>query len=135
MPSTDEHEHEHDPSCPFCRIALARPPHPPTTTIPSRETPQTPDPSDPSPSPATQQPLSPDLTDPPSYVVLSTPHVVAFLDIMPITRGHLLVATRRHVEKVTGMETLEGMEVSKLQFSLFGSCLGVKGPPDPHDAG
>jgi diadenosine tetraphosphate (Ap4A) HIT family hydrolase len=43
---------------------------------------------------------------------------MAFLDIMPITRGHLLVATRRHVEKISGMSGEEGAEVSSLSVCL-----------------
>jgi len=34
----------------------------------------------------------------PCYKLAETAHVLAFLDIMPITRGHLLVVPKEHVE-------------------------------------
>lgn len=52
-------------------------------------------------------PLSPpsvvnsELTAPSSFIVLSTPTVIAFLDIMPLSRGHLLVCPRNHRPKLT----------------------------------
>lgn len=52
-------------------------------------------------------PLSPpavvdsELTTPSSFIVLSTPTVIAFLDIMPLSRGHLLVCPRNHRPKLT----------------------------------
>lgn len=53
----------------------------------------------------------PEKTSPPSFVVLSTPHVIAFFDIAPLTRGHILVATRRHRIKVGDLSSFEGSEV------------------------
>ncbi|RHZ68549.1 uncharacterized protein CDV56_109663 [Aspergillus thermomutatus] len=87
-------------SCPFCRIAAAYPPIPPpifhprqkqdgayeTTIIPTDTTQET-----------------------HAHLVLSTPHVLAFLDTMPLTRGHVLVVTRDHYEKLKDM----GVEVSR----------------------
>ena len=62
----------------------------------------------------------PEKTSPPSFMVLSTPHVIAFFDIAPLTRGHVLVATRRHRIKVGDLSSFEGSEVG-WSFYLF-SC-------------
>src|SRR3954471_18141182 len=91
-----------DPSCPFCVIASAFPPVPPSTFDFQ---------SSASASYATSDPLHPENTFPPSYVILSTPDVIAFLDIAPLTRGHILVATRRHLVKTVNLTTAEGAEV------------------------
>ncbi|KAF2211599.1 hypothetical protein CERZMDRAFT_43048 [Cercospora zeae-maydis SCOH1-5] len=47
---------------------------------------------------ATNVPLSPDpeRVDPQCHLILSTPLVLAFLDIMPISPGHILLTTRKH---------------------------------------
>lgn len=84
----------HDPDCIFCQII---------TTYPVI------DPLDPSFPQSTE--LSPERLMPPAFVLLSTPHVVAFLDIYPLTRGHVLVCPRRHAEKVGDMNPDEGAEV------------------------
>ncbi|KAK0105230.1 hypothetical protein ONS95_004378 [Cadophora gregata] len=44
-----------------------------------------------------------------AYPVLSTPFVVAFLDIAPLSPGHLLVCPRRHAVKATEMTVAESM--------------------------
>ncbi len=36
----------------------------------------------------------------PAYVVLDRDHVLAFLDINPVARGHTLVITKRHYESL-----------------------------------
>ncbi|SLM38179.1 Histidine triad, conserved site [Lasallia pustulata] len=81
------------PPCPFCLIASSHPPFSPTSP-----------PSTPKPPPST-------------YVLLSTPLVIAFLDIAPISRGHVLVATRAHREKVSDVTVAEGR--------ALGAWLGV----------
>ncbi|RPB14977.1 HIT-like protein [Morchella conica CCBAS932] len=68
-------------SCPFCTIAASFPPHPPS-----------------SPHAAPAAPL-----DPPTHIILATPHVMAFLDIQPLTRGHVLVCPRAHKERLTDL--------------------------------
>ncbi|KAF2030140.1 HIT-like protein [Setomelanomma holmii] len=50
-------------------------------------------------------------TEPSSFVVLRTRDVVAFLDILPMTGGHLLVTTRQHKVKVADMEAIESREI------------------------
>jgi hypothetical protein len=68
---------------------------------------------------AANHPLAPEKTFPPSFVLLSTPDVIAFLDIAPLTRGHVLVATRRHRVKTVELSTAEGAEVRLFCFSLL----------------
>jgi HIT domain len=97
-----------DPSCPFCAIASAFPPVPPSSTFDLQ--------SSASVSDAASDPLHPENTFPPSYVILSTPDVIAFLDIAPLTRGHILLATRRHLVKTVNLTTTEGAEVRACAF-------------------
>ena len=52
-------------------------------------------------------------TTPSSFVILASRDVMAFLDILPMTTGHLLVATRGHRVKVADMEAEEGREMGK----------------------
>ena len=70
-----------EPPCPFCAISAAHAPynplHPPIS-------------------------ISPDLTPGfPSFPVLATPNLVAFLDLMPLSPGHILLCPRRHAPKLT----------------------------------
>lgn len=75
--------------CPFCAISSAIPP---------------------SSSPAVYS--SPNGS---AYPVLSTPNVIAFLDIAPLSPGHILLCPRRHVEKASSMT---GAEAATLGFWL-----------------
>ncbi|KAK2801107.1 hypothetical protein FQN50_007834 [Emmonsiellopsis sp. PD_5] len=84
------------PRCPFCAIASAHPPSPPSL-------PDLPAPSS----------NSNDGTHPQTHLVLSTKHVLAFLDIMPLTRGHLLVIARGHYEKLGNVGVGVGGELGK----------------------
>ena len=86
----------HDCRCPFCAICDLYPPiHPANTPVDS---------------PLWTPPL-PDIQSNPTYVLLSTPDVLAFLDIMPLTKGHTLVVPRRHVAK---MGDMTGVEIAKV---------------------
>ncbi|GAB7325196.1 hypothetical protein MBLNU13_g09271t2 [Cladosporium sp. NU13] len=67
--------------CPFCKIAQAYPAE-------ASPIPHSPD---------------PDLISPQAHVILSTPHVMAFLDILPMAPGHILVTTRDHYQKVSDL--------------------------------
>lgn len=75
-----------EPPCPFCAIAAAYPP---------------------SDSPVPHNPDHEALT-PNCFLILNTPRVLAFLDIMPITAGHVLVVTRSHREKLGDLHGNEG---------------------------
>ncbi|KKZ68452.1 hypothetical protein EMCG_05911 [[Emmonsia] crescens] len=82
------------PTCPFCAIAAAHPPSPPSRLF-TTTTPDT-------------RPLEPQ-----THLILSTKHVLAFLDIMPLTRGHLLVISRGHYEKLGNVGVGLGRELGK----------------------
>ncbi len=73
-------------TCPFCAIANAYPPC-------KSRIPQNPD---------------PELISPNCHLILSTECVLAFLDIMPITEGHVLVVSRTHREKLGDLKGNEG---------------------------
>jgi diadenosine tetraphosphate (Ap4A) HIT family hydrolase len=71
-------------NCPFCNISNA---YPPST-----------------PSPV---PIAPDAEKiaPQCHLILSTPHLLAFLDILPIAPAHILVTTRDHFRKLSDLYT------------------------------
>lgn len=113
VPETSHHsrphaDHDFSPRCPFCVIART---YNPT-----------------SPSAAEGNPgLNPEQLDPPSFVLYSSEHIIAFLDIMPLTRGHVLVAPRKHRIKVGDLSPDEGAEVclGSQDYRLdMGSSLG-----------
>lgn len=64
---------------------------------------------------------------PSCFLVLSAPSVMAFLDILPMTRGHLLVTVRGHREKIHDLTGGEGGEVGEFFFFLIFSTfvLGI----------
>ncbi|KAL5365648.1 hypothetical protein BJX96DRAFT_15057 [Aspergillus floccosus] len=90
----------HSPSCAFCNIAATYPPLPPSRFLPADRTGET------------ALPPSSDPSDIHAFLVLSTKYVLAFLDIMPLTRGHVLVVTRDHYEKLGDMDVRASREVS-----------------------
>jgi len=102
-------DHNEDPypvSCPFCTIAKE---------YPSLE-------SSPSVSSDAERlksfvPVNVDAekVDPNCHLVLAAPEVMAFLDIMPMTPGHLLITSRSHRVKV---EDLPGREAQDIGFWL-----------------
>ncbi|OBT51698.1 hypothetical protein VE04_07903 [Pseudogymnoascus sp. 24MN13] len=75
--------------CPFCTISTTFAATPPSAPIA----------------------FNADLVSPAAFVVLSTPLVMAFLDIMPLSPGHLLVTTRAHHEKVSDVTEEEAREL------------------------
>jgi diadenosine tetraphosphate (Ap4A) HIT family hydrolase len=78
--------------CPFCAIASNCPPFDPTLKR--------------------LLPLSLPPTDNNSgHIVLSTPNVIAFLDILPLTRAHILVCPREHREKLSDLSPAENAVV------------------------
>jgi diadenosine tetraphosphate (Ap4A) HIT family hydrolase len=48
---------------------------------------------------------------PSAFLILSTPLCMAFLDIMPLSPGHLLVTTRQHHEKISDVTEEEAREL------------------------
>jgi diadenosine tetraphosphate (Ap4A) HIT family hydrolase len=47
-----------------------------------------------------------------AHIVVSTRDVIAFLDIMPLSRGHVLVCPRRHVEKMTELSPADNAQIA-----------------------
>ncbi len=82
-----------DPHCPFCTIS---------TTYPAS-------------AGASRPPdLSSERVSPPAFLVLhSSPLSIAFLDIMPLSPGHLLLTTRAHREKVSEVTDEEARELGR----------------------
>ena len=76
-------------SCPFCDIAAAYPSSHSTRIRYDI------------PSPTSKLPVQ-------SYPILVTPQVLAFLDIMPLTPGHVLLTPRHHAEKIMDLTPEEG---------------------------
>jgi diadenosine tetraphosphate (Ap4A) HIT family hydrolase len=88
------------PPCPFCNIASSYAPTPF---------------NDPESNPASTDPDS----GPLSHLILSTEHVLAFLDIMPLTRGHVLLAPRKHYKTLGDMDVQAGQEVCKFDIKFY----------------
>jgi diadenosine tetraphosphate (Ap4A) HIT family hydrolase len=92
--------------CPFCAIAANYPEFPPTSLLP----------------------LDPELVSPAAFVVLSSEKVMAFLDIMPLSEGHLLVTTRRHHEKISDVDDEQARELGywlPVLSRVLGNVTGV----------
>lgn len=86
-------------ACPFCHIAQSYPPYDPL---------QPPLASDPLLSSTRTRPSHAE-----TFVVLSVPLVVAFLDIMPLAEGHLLLCPRAHREKLSAVHTAEATDLGR----------------------
>ncbi|KAE8325852.1 HIT-like domain-containing protein [Aspergillus sergii] len=99
-------------SCPFCNIASTYPPIYPTTFTPENNCPNSPNTKKPYTSPISL-PDSSDPTQPTAHLILSTKHVLAFLDIMPLTRGHVLVIPRTHYEKLGDVDIKVSRELGQ----------------------
>jgi len=94
LSSTEQYPEE----CPFCKIAAAYPLAPSAARTPQECVPDNVD--------ATK-------IDPSCHLVLSGPDVMAFLDIMPMAPGHLLVATRKHRVKIGDVPSDEASDIGK----------------------
>lgn len=120
--------------CPFCNIAAKYPPILPSSFNPNPDnaTITTPDflqsrlraetaETHPESGPRSGSGLEPELELESShaYLILSTESVLAFLDIMPLTRGHVLVTTRKHCGTVGDVGVTTGREVCILVFHLI----------------
>ncbi|KAF4122276.1 HIT domain [Geosmithia morbida] len=99
-----------EPTCPFCLIAASHAPFtpgcppsnipPPTTTTPS------------------------------SFVVLSTPSLISFLDIMPLSRGHLLLCPRAHRTRLTDTTPAESRRLGAAARLLSAALKRATGVAD-----
>lgn len=87
------------PNCAFCTISKTYPAPISSSTSPQQAQPPN---------------LSSELTSPPTFLVLhSSPVCIAFLDIMPLSPGHLLLTTRAHREKVSEVSDEEARELGR----------------------
>lgn len=78
--------------CPFCAIATTFQPYNPLTPPSS---------------------IDPELTSPSSFIILSTPTLIAFLDILPLSPGHILLCPRRHSQKLYDVSSHEAGELGR----------------------
>ncbi|KAK8062496.1 Adenylylsulfatase HINT3 [Apiospora hydei] len=99
--------------CPFCTIANTYPTYDPATP---------PGPDEPS--------LDPSKAAPASFVVLSTPTLLAFLDILPLSHGHLLLCPRRHAPKLTDVDAREAAELGRYLRLLSRALVRTTGVND-----
>lgn len=104
-----------DGPCPFCHISATYAPYDPQ-----------------SPPPATSPALSPEATfpSPPTFVVLSTPLLIAFLDILPLSHGHILLCPRRHAPKLTSTTPDESAALGVYLRLLSAALVHVTGVKD-----
>ncbi|KAL2067057.1 hypothetical protein VTL71DRAFT_1481 [Oculimacula yallundae] len=91
-----------EPDCPFCNIATNWPP----SDNPSGD----------------YESIAPS-----AFVVLSTPLVMAFLDIMPLSPGHLLITTRQHRSKISDVNDAEARELGSYVSLLSRALANVTG--------
>lgn len=112
--------HPEDPSegsteCPFCNIARCFPPFNPLQ-----------------PPPASHSILASTRTYPhaETFVVLSTPLVVAFLDIAPLAEGHLLLCPRQHRQKLSAVSAVEAGELGRWLRVLSAALMRATGVDD-----
>ncbi|KAI1376991.1 HIT-like protein [Hypoxylon crocopeplum] len=99
--------------CPFCNISTTYVPFPPDQPPPSS-----------SPS------LDPSQLAPAAFIVLSTPSLVAFLDILPLSHGHLLLCPRAHRPKLTDVTPQEAAELGMYLRVLSAALVRATGVPD-----
>ncbi|KAM0325686.1 hypothetical protein ACHAQA_006986 [Verticillium albo-atrum] len=98
-------------NCPFCAIADNFPPYNPL-------------------EPPSDHEMDPTRTTPASFVVLSTETLVAFLDILPLSRGHLLLCPRAHRPKLTDASEVEAAELGRYLRTLSRALARVTGVED-----
>ncbi len=108
--SRDEDEAD---SCPFCNISAFYAPfparHPPAADSPR---------------------VSPAKLSPHAFVVLSTPSLLAFLDVMPLARGHLLLCPRAHRPRLTDVTAREAADMGAHLRLLGRALVRATGVPD-----
>ncbi|KAL2756507.1 hypothetical protein ACRALDRAFT_1070469 [Sodiomyces alcalophilus JCM 7366] len=104
----------HESNCPFCTIADHFPPF--SATSP--------------PNDHDHHETDPTKTTPAAFVVLSTDTLIAFLDIMPLSRGHLLLCTRTHRPKLTDATRDEAADLGRHLPILSKALTRVTGVED-----
>ena len=104
MASPDILEERYPVSCPFCAIARTYPARSGPIPLCNLNAAQTN-------LDCVPQEVDVNAIQPSCYLVLSAPEVMAFLDIMPMTRGHLLVTTRKHRRKIGDVKSEEAQDI------------------------
>ncbi|KAK8078978.1 hypothetical protein PG994_002785 [Apiospora phragmitis] len=74
--------------------------------------------------------LDPYKAAPASFVVLSTPTLLAFLDILPLSAGHLLLCPRRHAPKLTDVDASEAAALGRYLRFLSKALVRATGVAD-----
>jgi hypothetical protein len=115
MADSDDAVDQYPEDCPFCINAAAYPPE---------------NSSDSSLLSYVPEKLDVTKTSPSCFLVLSAPRVMAFLDILPMTPGHLLVVVREHRPKVEHMEAEESRDVGFWLPLLAKAVKNVTGTSD-----
>ncbi|KAH6888487.1 HIT-like domain-containing protein [Thelonectria olida] len=100
-------------ACPFCAIAETYRPFTPTEP-PEQHSPC----------------IDPDLIAPSAHIVLSTPDLIAFLDILPLSHGHLLLCPREHREKLTDVTADEAADLGRWLRILSKAMMRATGVED-----
>ncbi|KAI1074052.1 HIT-like domain-containing protein [Whalleya microplaca] len=113
--------------CPFCTIAQTYPSYPPSSPPPPPPTSTTT--SLPT-SPSTPSPLDPFKLTPAAFIILSTPTLIAFLDILPLSRGHLLLCPRAHAPKLTDVTARDAADLGAYLRVLSAALVRATGVPD-----
>lgn len=104
--------HSEDGPCPFCHISNTYAPYDPSSQPISTLNPEAT-----SPAPAT-------------FLVLSTPLLIAFLDILPLSHGHVLLCPRRHAPKLTDATPEESASLGVYLRLLSAALVRVTGVKD-----
>ncbi|KAI1930514.1 hypothetical protein LOZ66_002621 [Ophidiomyces ophidiicola] len=84
---------DYSPDCPFCAVASANPPYTPSSPVNGL--------------------YGVNESQSEAHIILSTRHVLAFLDIMPLTQGHVLVIPRKHFKNLGAVNVKVGKELGK----------------------
>ncbi|KAH9903971.1 HIT-like domain-containing protein [Xylariomycetidae sp. FL2044] len=95
-------------SCPFCAISQAYPPYDPTNPPSASSSSSTTSSSSSHPHPLSPSRVHP---SPSAFVVLATPTLIAFLDILPLSPGHLLLCPRAHRAKLGDVTNREAADL------------------------
>jgi diadenosine tetraphosphate (Ap4A) HIT family hydrolase len=109
IPGISPYEMNPSAGCPFCLIAATYTPSEPYI------------PSDPDST----------LIAPNCHLILNTKTVMAFLDIMPITMGHVLVVPRVHREKIGDLQGEEGAALGQWLPSISRAVMRALGKDLP----
>ncbi|KAK0637015.1 HIT-like domain-containing protein [Bombardia bombarda] len=109
------HDRDDTSACPFCQIASVYTPY---------------NPADPPSSDADLLNPEAGAPSPATFVVLSTPLLVGFLDIMPLSTGHVLLCTRRHRPKLTDASAAESLELGRYLRVLSAAVARATGVHD-----